>query len=162
MARHKDLQPWLDYFGMLRTYEEKGYLAVQPDKHEAYITRAAWLTLAEPSSQEFVAGALFRYIQYRAAAAEGLKDYEAAMLVAPEGPASENPVWLTAGMQKRAHAITKKLGETFFAIHIVKEDEPHDLLSTVVLSRRRVWWKLWLGKADRIEVVPYAAVPQQP
>ena len=41
MSKRKFLQPWLDYFDMLHTYEQKGYLEVKPDKHEAFITRAA-------------------------------------------------------------------------------------------------------------------------
>ena len=43
--KHKNLQPWLDYFDMLHTYEQKGYLQMEPQKHETYVTRAALLTL---------------------------------------------------------------------------------------------------------------------
>ena len=44
--KHQDLQPWLDYFEMLQQYEAKGFLQTNPKEHEAYITRAALLTLA--------------------------------------------------------------------------------------------------------------------
>ncbi len=43
--KHPDLTPWLDYFKMLQRYEAKGFLEVKPAEHEAYITRAALLTL---------------------------------------------------------------------------------------------------------------------
>jgi hypothetical protein len=59
----------------------------------------------------------------------------------------------------RAYAWWRSHGEDYlaqpFALHVVKTDEPHDLLCTVLLTYRRVWWKLWLGKADKVEVISY-------
>ena len=57
--KNRDLQPWLDYFGLLRTYEEKGFLEVKPDRHEAYVTQAAMMTLlgiGDPVQTEDVDG----------------------------------------------------------------------------------------------------------
>lgn len=48
--KHKDLQPWIDYFKLLQEYETKGYLEVLPDKNEAYITRAAFYVIATGSA----------------------------------------------------------------------------------------------------------------
>lgn len=152
--KHKDLQPWLDYFEMLKTYVDKGFLEVFADKHEAYITRAAWLTLSDSGSPELAAQGIFGYIRYKAAASEGLKDYDAAMHVNLEGPASDKPVWQTLEIQKRADAITKRLKGMSFAIHVVAEEYPHDLFCTILLSRCRVWWKLF-AKTERIEVITY-------
>ena len=115
--KHQDLQPWLDYFQMLHTYEEKGFLQVVAEKHEAYITRAALLTLAQPSTPKLATQGLFRYLMYRC-------------------------------------AVTEELDAGTFALHIVKEDPPHDLLNTIVLTTRRPWWKLWM-KHDHYEVIDY-------
>lgn len=154
MAKKKDLQPFLNYFKMLETYIDKGFLEVIPDKREAYITRAAWMTLAEPGSPELAVQGVFGYIMYLSAANEGLKDYDATMRVDPRGPASDGPVWLTSEIQKRARAVTEKLKGKSFAIHVVAEEYPHDLLNTILLSRRRAWWKPF-GTAERIDVITY-------
>ena len=39
MAKHKDLQPWLDYFDMLHTYEENGFLLMKPMSHSLHSIR---------------------------------------------------------------------------------------------------------------------------
>jgi hypothetical protein len=154
MKKHKNLQPWLDYFAMLRQYEEKGFLEVRPEHREAYITRAALLTLTEPGDPKMVILALVRYVMARAAVTEGLKDREATMLLAPEESESKADVWQTDAMQQRAEAIVEKLLAGSYAIHVVMEDMPHDLLITVVVTHPSVWWKRSPGK-ERIEIVDY-------
>ena len=44
-SKYQDLTPWLDYLDMLQWYEQEGFLQMNPKEHEAYITRAALLTL---------------------------------------------------------------------------------------------------------------------
>lgn len=148
--KHKNLQPWLDYFQMLRRYEEKGFLELHPDKREAYITRAALLTLAQPSTPKLATQGLFQYLMYRCAHIEGVKYYDAAMLAAPEGPASDKPSWQTEKLMAHASAVVKELEAGTFALHVVKEDPPHDLLSTIVLTPKKHWWQ-----RDKIEVIDY-------
>ena len=128
MARnkHRDLQPWLDYFDMLRTYEQKGFLEVKADKHEAYVTRAALLTLAAIApddvqsaavSQQFTdtVGRLRTYAAFRA--------------------------------QQGADYLTQN-----FALHVVHDDPPHDPLLTLLLSLKN----RHIGrKTDHIEVISY-------
>ena len=132
--RHQDLQPWLDYFKMLQTYEDKGYLEVKPEKHEAYITRAALLTLVP----------------------EALPDGP----TLPQDKVVSGTTPIIGALQRiRAYAGWKsQQGGGYpkrpFALHAVSEDEPHDLLSTVLLTRRRVWWKPW-STAEHIEVITY-------
>lgn len=123
------MQPWMDYFAMLRTYEKKGYLDVRADKHEAYITQAALLTLAGAD-------------------------------------ASQDQSWLwrvtgSTGVVRniRSYAAWKSLsgGDYMswnFALHVVKDDQPHDLLCTILLSHRRRWYRLWL-KTEAVEVIGY-------
>lgn len=167
MSKHrKDLQPWLDYFQMLRRYEENGYLELHPDKREAYITRVALLTLSQLANAQTVTQALFRYLMQRCAHAEGLEYYDDAMRVNPDGPASDKPAWTTEELSAHARAVTRELADGTFALHIVKEDAPHDLLFTIVLSHpARVWWKP-LQPKEHYEIIdyrerPYNVTPKQ-
>lgn len=41
-----------------------------------------------------------------------------------------------------------------FAVHIVKDDEPHDLVFTLLVTRRRRWWCPW-RRTDRIRTIKY-------
>lgn len=125
MRKWKNLQPWLDYFKMLHTYEEKGLLETKPADMEAYITRPALFSLSGGGTDRLaiVSGALKVLKRLRAYCG-----------------------WKS---QKGAGVL-----DVPFALHVVKETDPHDLLFTLVLVRRRVWWKLWM-KADTVEVISY-------
>lgn len=130
MAKIKNLQPWLDYFDMLSTYEDKRLLEVNPEKHEAYVTRPSLFTLSgvtitdENVDMPSVMVSVARTLRH-------LRTYAA---------------W------KSQH------GDNYlsrpFALHVVKEGETPDLLCTLLMYRRRVWWKLWF-RADRIELIEY-------
>lgn len=148
-----DLQPWLDYFKMLQQYEAKGFLEVHPKEHEAYITRAGLLTLSPaPAAPEGEgdAGAngealhstvtrLRAYAAYRSAHAVG-QQYPADM----SDPAAPLPAIPEADL-------TAYLSQPF-AIHIVKEDYPHDLLLTLLLQQKRTWYG---RRKEAIEVIDY-------
>lgn len=136
MKKHKDLTPWLDYFGALGTFEKEGFLQVEAEKHEAYITRAALAVLALPGTSEgddqMLTQREWQMVKHMPAVARRIRAY--------------------AGWKSRDGAgYLRRL----FALHIVKEDEPHDLLYTILLTRRRAWWKLWIGKTDHVEVIGY-------
>lgn len=129
MSKKKDLQPWLDYFAMLHTYEKKGYLEVVADKHEVFVTRAALMTLL------------------------GITPDGA---VNPADLAAQAAGFLR---RVRAYAAWKSLtGSAYiswnFALHIVEDDHPHDGICTMLLSRRRRWQRLWF-MGDSIEVISY-------
>jgi len=131
--RKINLQPWLDYFGLLRTYEEKGFLEVKPDKHEAYVTQAALMTLlgiGDPVQTEDV-GVQVRLVRASGEFLRRLRAYAAWRSTGGAGYLS----WA-------------------FAMHIVKDDHPHDLMFTVVLSRRRTWHSLWMMR-DTFDVISY-------
>lgn len=131
MSKRKSLQPWLEYFDLLHTYEQQGYLEVKPEKHEAYITRAALCTLSiTPHLFEGDGVVINTYILNVARYIRAYAAYRSAF---------------GADYDKYA-----------FALHVVKEEAPHDLLCTILLTRRRVWWRLW-GKAEKIEIINYAA-----
>jgi hypothetical protein len=127
----RNLQPWLDYFGMLQEYEQKGFLQTEPGKNEAYVTQAALHTLA------------------------GADD-------GPEGlPAGTHLLRRYADVLRRIRVYTGWRGQqgaafltASFALHVVKDEHPHDLLCTVLLTRRRRWWALW-RKVDCYDVIAY-------
>jgi len=151
MAKYKSLQPWLDYFDLLHTYEQKGYLEVKPDKHEAYITRAALYTLSPtpsiPGGEGVAADThiietvrhIRAYTAYLSAVSVGAK-YPAELsdegVTAPPIPASE----------------LKECMDQPFALHIVKEEAPHDLLCTLLLTRKRNWLGI---KREKVEAINY-------
>ena len=129
-SKTKDLQPWLDYFEMLQTYEAKGFLDMKADKHEAYITEPALFALSSAKD--------LRDAWQRALAVEGMTVVQRRI---------------------RAYAGWKSMhgGDYLsrpFALHVVKDAYPHDLLYTLVITSRRRWWKLWMWH-DSIEVISY-------
>lgn len=132
--KRKNLQPWIDYFKMLQTYEEKGFLQTEPEKHEAYVTEPALYTLAGVSfsTRELGMGIDVPYVMKSVSnLVRRLRTYAA---------------W-------RSQGGGNYLGYPF-AVHVVKSDEPHDLLFTIVLTTRRRWWKLWMYH-DHFDIITY-------
>lgn len=124
-AKKRDLQPWLDYFDMLRAYVEKGFLEVTPEKHEAYITLPALYAMSEGDNPRQQLKETIPETTKRIRAYAGWKSQEGAdYLVQP------------------------------FALHVVTELSPHEMLHTILLTRRRPWWKPW-RKTDRFEMIDY-------
>ena len=130
MAKHKDLQPWLDYFEMLHSYESKGFLEVPADKHEAYVTHPALLTLAGCDIKDGGYDTL-KVLQSVKDTVLHLRTYAA--FISQEG---------------------EEYLKQPFAVHVVKDTEPHDLLSTVVVTVRRRWNHLWMT-GDEFDVINY-------
>lgn len=127
MSKRKSLQPWLEYFDLLHTYEQQGYLEVKPEKHEAYITRAALCTLS-------ITPHLF----------EG-------------GGVVVNTYTLNVARYIRVYAAYRSASDAdydkyAFALHIVKEEPPHDVLCTLLLTRKRNWFGI---RRERVEVINY-------
>lgn len=154
--KHQDLQPWLDYFKMLQRYEQKGFLEVKPQEHEAYVTRAALLTLSptpalpegegDAANGKALAATLSRiraYAAYRWAPAVGQQHP-----VDINDPDAEIPVI-------PIEELTAYFSQPF-AVHIVKEDYPHDLLLTLLLQQKRSWRTAW-RTVDTIEVIDYTS-----
>lgn len=123
--KHQDLQPWLTYFKVLQTYEEKGYLEVKPTDLEAYVTRAALCTLENKKELALPSG----------------KDLADALMCIRA---------YTGWRSQKGQDVLQKP----FALHVVREDMPHDLLCTVLVTRRRKWTRLWLY-TDHVEVISY-------
>lgn len=139
--KRTNLQPWLDYFKMLQQYEAKGFLEIKPQEHEAYVTRAALMTLvgidaedvqsaATSSQPEALADTLSRIRAYAA--------YRSAPAVGQQHPADMNDPAAPLPAIPEAE-LTAYLSQPF-AVHIVKEDYPHDLLLTLLLQQKRSWY----------------------
>lgn len=109
--KHKDLQPWLDYFNMLAKHIGAVFLEVNPTKHEAYITQPALhaLTTGDDPSMQLASGAI-------ATTARHLRTYAA---------------WLSQeGEQYQRQP---------FAVVVVQPDKPNDLLYIICLTQKRNW-----------------------
>lgn len=134
--RHKNLQPWLDYFRMLQTYEEKGFLQMEPEKHEAYVTLPALYTLADYDDNpadlaDTSSVAVVRRMTAIGGVVRHLRD--CAAFRSRDG----------YGYMSRP-----------FAVHVVTAGEPHDLLHTIVVTTRRRWYRLWTLH-DEFDVISY-------
>ncbi len=131
------LQPWLDYFKMLQRYEQEGFLEIKPQEHEAYITRAALLTLAGIDAEDVQSAAISSQPEALADTLSRLRAYAG---------------WKAAAADPSAISHQPSYLSTPFAVHIVKEDYPHDLLLTLLLQQKRTWY----GRTkDTIEVIDY-------
>jgi len=156
MAKKKtNLQPWLDYFNMLQQYEQKGFLQMNPKEHEAYVTRAALLTLAGIDAEDVQSAAISSQPEALADTLSRLRAYAAYRWAPAVG--QQHPVYMN-DLADPLPAIpmaelTAYLSQPF-AIHIVKEDYPHDLLLTLLLQQKRSWRTAW-RTVDTIETIDY-------
>lgn len=168
MTKKKNLQPWLEYFNVLRAYVQCGYLEVMPAQGEAYITEPALYALAcaddtdsicERASRIFsVVEKLKVYSCYLNASTEGYKLYVKDQEKAPAEPASEKAVQQAAeNIKKVPNAGGVSLGTLLassFAVHVVGPDYPHTLIRTILLTVNRRWW--WpFRKLKKYDVITY-------
>ena len=136
MAKTVDLQPFLDYFYVLQTYVEKGLLNIEPEKYDAYITKEAIYSLSPAVDDDgLVSGD--KYTRFR---------------IALDVMASVRHIRAFAGYLSQKG---KAYLDHDFAVHVVNGEYPYDLQYTVVMTRKRFWWRLWT-KTDVFEVIPYS------
>lgn len=132
MSKKTNLQPWLDYFEMLHKYEQSGYLQMEAEKHEAYVTQSSLHTLSgENDTPPVTTSDNLRRLRAYKNVIRRLRIY--ACWQSREGMSYMNRP---------------------FAVHLVKDEHPHDLLCTVLLERRRRWWSLWM-RVDNFDVIEY-------
>lgn len=125
-TKHKDLQPWLDYFAMLHNYEQRGLLELHADKHEAYVTQPALhaMTPGDDPTEQLRTGAIADTLRR-------LRTYAA--FCAQQG--SGYFTWP-------------------FALHVVQDEPPHDLLYTMLITQQRSWRTAWQTR-EKIETIDY-------
>lgn len=131
--KHKNLQPWLDYFTVLQEYEARGYLDVQKEKNEAYVTEPALHSLSGESDIS-------------------KKDRSLAMLLLARA------VPRTARRIRAYAAWRSGKGDAYlaepFALHVVGDEYPYNPKYTIIVTSRRRWWMPWTV-TDHVEVVGY-------
>lgn len=119
----QDLQPWLDYFDMLREYVNDGFLQVAVEQHECFVTQSALHAMSDGSNPllHIRNGTIEK-------TAQRLRTYAAWLSAEGEGYMREP-----------------------FAVNVVRHDEPHDPVYTILLTqkRRMVKWN------EKIEIIIY-------
>lgn len=98
-----NIQPMLDYFGMLDRYRQGGFLEISTKALEAYVTQAAIQVLNRSDAR----------------AVEHIKSYT--MYIKSIG----NPDGAPSGKN--------------FALHVVADEPPHELLYTIFVEERRLF-----------------------
>lgn len=136
MAKNVDLQPWLDYFELLKSYEANGLLDISSDKCEAFITAPALCTLAPKLASMGIVN---------------MDAYTFCRRIARDFP--------DLVLRIRAYTAWKsKDGGSYlqrsFSLHVVKDERPYDLIYTILLTRRRRWWWPWRRK-NHFETITY-------
>ena len=121
--KHSDLQPFLDYFSMLREYVEKGYMQLDVKEHAVYITQPA-IHAMSPGNDPAV--------QLRDGSIENTA-FRIRAYVA----------WLSGEGNDYL--------DRNFSVHVVKDEEPHDLIFTLLFSQPRGIFRT----KPKVEVITY-------
>ena len=124
--KNKDLQVWIDFFDMLQTYEHKGYLDIQLDKHEAYVTQPALHAMSKGDDPQ-----------------EQLRD----------GSIKETVRRIQGCAAFRSTKGAAYMGSPF-AVHVVNPEPPFNLLYTLLITHHKSWRTFWQWK-DKIETINY-------
>lgn len=121
----EDLRAWHDYFAMLQVYEKRGMLELADNGREAFVTLPALHAMTEG-------------------------DDPAAQLAGPV----RDTAWRIRAFSDYRNAFRGLATDAPFALHVVRADAPHDALYTMLLTRRRRWWKPWV-LSDAVEYIYY-------
>ena len=105
--KHKDLQPWVDYFEMLSANVESGFLQVEVVKHEAFVTQPAIHAMSEGD--------------------DPAKQIEDGSILQTAHRIFTYAAWLSGDGNGYRHKP--------FAVHVVKGSEPHDMIYTILFTR---------------------------
>lgn len=121
--KYKDLQPWVDYFEMLRANVESGFLQMSVVKHEAFVTQPGIHAMSEGD--------------------DPAKQIENGSVLQTAHRIFTYAAWLSGEGDGYRHKP--------FAVHVVKPDEPHDMIYTILFTRvlRFFKWK------EKVEVINY-------
>ena len=117
------MQPWVDYFEMLRANVESGFLQMSVVKHEAFVTQPGIHAMSEGDDPE--------------------KQIEDGSVLQTAHRIFTYAAWLSGEGNGYRHKP--------FAVHVVKPDEPHDMIYTILFTRvlRFMRWK------EKIEIINY-------
>lgn len=123
MKKRKDLQPWVDYFEMLRVNVESGFLQMSVAKHEAFVTQPGIhaMSKGDDPAKQIEDGSVLQTAH---------RIFTYAAWLSGEGNGYRNKP---------------------FAVHVVKDSEPHDMIYTILFTRvlKFMRWK------EQVEVINY-------
>lgn len=121
--KRKDLQPWVDYFEMLRVNVESGFLQMSVAKHEAFVTQPGIHAMSKGD--------------------DPAKQIEDGSIINTAHRIFIYAAWLSG----EGNGYRNKP----FAIHVVKDSEPHDMIYTILFTRvlRFLRWE------EKVEVINY-------
>ncbi len=121
--KRKDLQPWLDYFEMLRVNVESGFLQMNVAKHEAFVTQPGIHAMSKGD--------------------DPAKQIEDGSIINTAHRIFVYAAWLSG----EGNGYRNKP----FAVHVVKDSEPHDMIYTILFTRvlKFMRWK------EQVEVINY-------
>ena len=105
--KHKDLQPWVDYFEMLRANVESGFLQMSVAKHEAFVTQPGIHAMSKGD--------------------DPAKQIEDGSIINTAHRIFVYAAWLSGEGNGYLHKP--------FAVHVVKPDEPPDMIYTILFTR---------------------------
>lgn len=118
-----DLKPWLALLKMLRAYVTLGYLQMDIVKHEVYVTQPAIHALSKGSDP-------MEQIKNGSVITTAIRIRSYAAWLSGEGKAYQ---------------------QANFAVHVVKPDEPHDLIYTLVFTQKLRFFK----RRDTVNIIIY-------
>ena len=121
--KHSDIGPFLDYFSMLSEYLDKGFLQIDVAKHEVFVTQPA-IHAMSPGNDPAV--------QLR------------------DGSIENTALRIRAYAAWRSGEGNDYLNSNF-AVHVVKDEEPHDLIFTLLFSQPRGIFRT----KPKVEVITY-------
>lgn len=121
--KHSDISPFLEYFSMLSEYLDKGFLQIDVAKHEVFVTQPAIHALSPGNDP-----------------AEQLRNGAIAHT------ALSLRAW-AAWMSGEGNDYMKRN----FSVHVVKDEEPHDLIFTLLFSQSRGIFRT----KPKVEVITY-------
>lgn len=121
--KHSDISPFLEYFSMLSEYLDKGFLQIDVAKHEVFVTQPAIHALSPGNdpAEQLRNGAIAR-------------------------TALRLRAW-AAWMSGEGNDYMKRN----FSVHVVKDEEPHDLIFTLLFSQLRGIFRT----KPKVEVITY-------
>lgn len=137
MSKRVNLQPWLDYFDMLRTYKEGGLLELHTDDSSAYITMPAILRLA--GCDEIITRMKTQNIP-------DSQMHEMWRTINGKLKETATRIRAYAMFLQAAENGDKGTGGQAFALHVVADNHPHDLCFTILVKETRSCRKL--GRKD--------------
>jgi len=121
--KHSDISPFLEYFSMLREYVEKGYMQLDVKEHAVYITQPAIHAMSPGNDPA---------MQLRDGSIENTAFRIRAYVAWMSGEGNDYM-------------------KSNFSVHVVKDEEPHDLIFTLLFSQPRGIFRT----KPKVEVITY-------